>query len=89
MRMGQNFTMGDTGMHIDGSAKITGLNHWDLGGLINTTAAAISVEMLHQMYILLTITRYQFYDSSYHLGFRPKKISVYILGYPIISHDIP
>jgi hypothetical protein len=66
--MGQNFTMGDTGIAIDGNVKIGGLNNGDLGDLNNTNAAAVAAETnvftLSDVYF--TITRYQFNDSSYY-----------------------
>ena len=68
MRMGQNFTMGDTGIAIDGNVKIGGLNNGDLGDLNNTNGAAVAAETnvytLSDVYF--TITRYQFNDSSYY-----------------------
>jgi hypothetical protein len=68
MRMGQNFTMGDTGIAIDGNVKIGGLNNGDLGDLNNTNAAAVAAETnvytLSDVYF--TVTRYQFYDPSYY-----------------------
>ena len=68
MRIGQNFTMGDTGIPIDGNVKIGGLNNGDLGDLNNTNAAAVAAEtnvfVLSDVYF--TITRYQFYDASYY-----------------------
>ena len=68
MRMGQNWTMGDTGIPIDGNVKIGGLNNGDLGDLNNTSAAAVAAETnvftLSDVYF--TITRYQFNDSSYY-----------------------
>ena len=68
MRIGQNFTMGDTGIPIDGNVKIGGLNNGDLGDLNNTNAAAVPAEtnifVLSDVYF--TITRYQFYDPSYY-----------------------
>ena len=68
MRMSQNWTMGDTGIAIDGNVKIGGLNNGDLGDLNNTNGAAVAAETnvytLSDVYF--TITRYQFYDSSYY-----------------------
>ena len=67
-RMGQNFTLGDTGIRIEGNVKIGGLNYGDLGALNNTNAAAIAAETntftLSDVYF--TITRYQFYDATYY-----------------------
>ncbi len=39
MRMGQNFTMVDTGIAKNGNVKIGGLNNGDFGDLNNTYAA--------------------------------------------------
>jgi hypothetical protein len=68
MRMGQNWTMGDTGITIDGNVKIGGLNNGDLGDLNNVNAAAVVAETnvytLSDIYF--TITRYQFYESTYY-----------------------
>jgi hypothetical protein len=68
MRMGQNFTMGDTGIPIDGNVRIGGLNNGDLGELNNTNASAVPPET--NVFVLsdvqFTITRYQFNDSSYY-----------------------
>ena len=68
MKMGQNFTMGDTGIPIDGNVKIGGLNNGDLGDLNNTNASAVAAETnvytLSDVYF--TVTRYQFYDPSYY-----------------------
>ena len=44
MRMGQNWTMGDTGITIDGNVKIGGLNNGDLGDLNNVNGAAVAAE---------------------------------------------
>jgi len=46
MRMGQNFTMGDTGIPIDGNVRIGGLNNGDLGELNNTNASAVPPETI-------------------------------------------
>ena len=43
MRIGQNWTMGDTGITIEGNVKIGGLNNGDLGDLNLTNAAADQV----------------------------------------------
>ena len=63
MKIGQNFTMGDTGIPIEGNVKIGGLNNGDLGDLNNTNAAAVAAETnvftLSDVYF--TITRYQFF----------------------------
>ena len=68
MRMGQNWTRGDTGITIDGNVKIGGLNNGDLGDLNNVNAAAVVAETnvytLSDIYF--TITRYQFYESTYY-----------------------
>ena len=68
MRMGQNWTMGDTGITIEGNVKIGGLNNGDLGDLNNVNAAAVVAETnvytLSDIYF--TITRYQFYESTYY-----------------------
>ena len=68
MRIGQNWTMGDTGIPIEGNVKIGGLNNGDLGDLNLTNAAAVAAET--NVYVLsdvqFTITRYQFNDSSYY-----------------------
>ena len=40
MRIGQNFTIGDTGIPIEGNVKIGGLINGDLGDSNNTNAAA-------------------------------------------------
>ena len=68
MRIGQNWTMGDTGIPIEGNVKIGGLNNGDLGDLNLTNAAAVPAET--NVYVLsdvqFTITRYQFNDSSYY-----------------------
>ena len=39
MRMGQNFTLGDTGISITGNVKVGALNNGDLGSLNSTNAA--------------------------------------------------
>ena len=68
MRLGQNFTMGDTGITIDGNCKIGGVNNGDLGDLNNVNAAVVAAET--NVYtltdIFFTITRYQFYDPTYY-----------------------
>ena len=68
MKMGQNFTLGDTGIKIDGNVKIGALNNGDLGVLNTTNASAVSAETnsftLTDIYF--TVTRYQFYDATYY-----------------------
>jgi len=68
MRMGQNFTLGDTGIKVDGNVKIGALNNGDLGVLNTTNASTVAGETntftLSEIY--LTVTRYQFYDSTYY-----------------------
>ena len=68
MRIGQNFTMGDTGIAIDGNVKVGALNNGDLGVLNTTNTAAVAAETnvytLSDVYF--TVTRYQFYDPSYY-----------------------
>lgn len=68
MRVSQNFTMGDTGIAIDGNVKIDGLNSGNLGDLNNTNAAAVAAEtnIFVLSDIFLTVTRYMFQDSSYY-----------------------
>lgn len=68
MRVSQNFTMGDTGIAIDGNVKIDGLNSGNLGDLNNTNAAAVPAEtnIFVLSDIFLTVTRYMFQDSSYY-----------------------
>jgi hypothetical protein len=68
MRVSQNFTMGDTGIAIDGNVKIDALNSGNLGDLNNVNAAAVAAET--NVYtlsdIFFTVTRYQFYDPTYY-----------------------
>jgi hypothetical protein len=67
-RMGQNFTLGDTGIKIDGNVKIGALNNGDLGVLNNVNAAAVTAETNSYTLtdIYFTVTRYQFYDATYY-----------------------
>ena len=68
MRIGQNFTMGDTGIAIDGNVKIGGLNNGDLGDLNNVNASAVAAEtnVFVLSDIFFTVTRYIFQDASYY-----------------------
>ncbi len=63
MRMGQNWTMGDTCIQIDRNVKITALNNGDLGDLNNVNAAVASETNFFVLSdVFFTITRYQFND---------------------------
>ena len=68
MRVSQNFTMGDTGIAIDGNVKIDALNSGNLGDLNNVNAAAVAAETNTFILsdIFFTVTRYQFYDPTYY-----------------------
>jgi hypothetical protein len=67
-KMGQNFTLGDTGIAIAGNVKIGALNSGDLGALNSTNASAISAETNSYTLtdIYFTVTRYTFNDSTYY-----------------------
>ena len=68
MRIGQNFTMGDTGIPITGNCVADTLNSGNNGAMATANAGAVAAET--NVYILsdvyFTITRYQFNDSSYY-----------------------
>jgi hypothetical protein len=68
MRASQNFTMGDTGIPIDGNVKIDALNSENLGDALNVNGAAVAGEtnVFTLSDIFITITRYQFYEPTYY-----------------------
>ena len=68
MRIGQNFTMGDTGIAIAGNCVADTLNSGNNGAMATGNGGAVAAETnvytLSDVYF--TITRYQFNDSSYY-----------------------